>query len=179
MTDRLLVPLGSWLWTARGEIIRMLRNELENFSELLPSPMDFFFERGGGGLEEKPRDDYKKSLSRLREKEKFSRLPLVGPQRDDVKFFCGEVEASSFFSRGQSRRAVSALILAAALVVERRLGRKPVLIFDEITSELDEAGRMSAFGALLETGYQVFATTTESEACDGVEIFRMRDGRFL
>jgi DNA replication and repair protein RecF len=176
--DRLMAPLGAWIWSAREEILRMIESELENFSDLLPSPMEIFFERGGGA-ESGTLDDFKKSLQRFRDREKFSRVPLVGPQRDDVKFFCGGIETNASLSRGQSRRAVSALILASAMAVERRLGKKPVLIFDELTSELDEAGRIFAVEALINTGCQVFAATADSSAPDGVKVHRMKDGRFL
>jgi DNA replication and repair protein RecF len=178
-TDRLLVPLGSWLWTAREEIVRMISSAMVNFSDLLTSPMDFFFRRGGGGLDERPLDDFKKSLAGMRERERVSGIPLVGPQRDDVEISCGGVDASVALSRGQSRRAVSAIVLASALVVERRLQRKPVLIFDEITSELDEIGRAKEIESLLGTGYQVFATTADVPDAEGVEIYKMKDGRFL
>jgi DNA replication and repair protein RecF len=177
--DRLMASLGSWLWTAREEILKMIREEMKNFSNLLPTAIDFFFIRGGGGLEDKASDDFKKSLAKARDKEILCRTPLVGPQRDDIKFMCGDVEVSCALSRGQSRRAVSAVILASAMVVERRLSIKPVLLFDELTSELDESGRTSSIESLIETGYQVFATTTESLEYDGIEIHKMKDGMFL
>ncbi|MDR1651543.1 MAG: DNA replication and repair protein RecF [Synergistaceae bacterium] len=177
--DRVLAPLGSWLWSAREEIIRMLSGEMDNFPGLLPRSFSFFFQRGGGGVRENASDDFRISLEGMRDKERYSRTPLVGPQRDDVKFMCGGVEASAALSRGQSRKVVSALILASSLAVERRLGKKPVLLFDEITSELDESGKASSAEAILRTGCQIFAATADSIDHRGVEIHRMRDGRFL
>jgi DNA replication and repair protein RecF len=177
--DRILVSLGSWLWAARGEVLKMIASAARNFSELLPRPMDFFFSRGGGGMDETPSDDFKKSLKRAGERERASGIPLVGPQRDDVRFTCDGMDASLVLSRGQSRRAVSVLILASALVVERRLMKKPILLFDEISSELDESGRTREMESLIATGYQVFATTADAPAHKGVEIHRMKDGRFL
>jgi DNA replication and repair protein RecF len=177
--DRILAPLGSWLWSAREEIVRMIASESEKFSGLMPRPMNFFFSRGGGGIDENPSDDFRKSLARAAERERASGIPLVGPQRDDVKFTCGGMDASVVLSRGQSRRAVSVLILASASVVERRLAKKPILLFDEITSELDETGRTLEIKSLLETGYQVFATTTDAPPYKGAEIHKMKDGRFL
>jgi DNA replication and repair protein RecF len=179
MTDELLVRLGAWLWSAREEILRMIGREIENFSGLLPSPLDFFFERGGGVGEADPRDDFRRSLRAAAPRERASRTAIVGPQRDDIKFFCGGVEASLFLSRGQSRKAASALVLACALAVERRIGRKPVLIFDEIASELDKSGRDAAIGALLDTGCQVFAATADVFEHGGIEIHNMKDGRFV
>jgi DNA replication and repair protein RecF len=110
-------------------------------------------------------------------------VALAGPQRDDVKFLCGGVDASLALSRGQGRRAVSALILASAAAVERRLGRKPVLAFDELSSDLDAAGSAEEVRALASTGYQVFATTaSENIKYDGasdIQIHVMKDGLFL
>jgi DNA replication and repair protein RecF len=177
--DRLLAPLGAWLWTAREEILKMLRREMSGYLELLPAPMDFSFKRGGGGLDENPSDDFKKSLRVAREREFCARQPLVGPQRDDVAFTCDGMEAAAALSRGQNRRAVAALILASAAVVEHRLGKKPVMIFDEITSELDESGRFVTVEVLRRTGYQVFAATTDIPAYGGIEVYKMNDGRFL
>ena len=177
--DRILSSLGSWLWMAREEILKMIEAAARNFSDFLPRPIGFFFSRGGGGMDETPSDDFRKSLKRVFESERASGIPLVGPQRDDVIFTCDGMDASVVLSRGQIRRVVSVLILASALVVERRLLRKPILLFDEITSELDEQGRTQEVKSLLSTGYQVFATTADTRACNGVEIFRMKDGRFL
>ena len=177
--DRVLTSLGSWLWAARSEILKMIVCEARNFSDLLPRPMDFFFLRGGGGMDDNPSDDFKNSVKRAFERERASGIPLVGPQRDDIRFTCDGKDASVVLSRGQSRRAVSVLILASALVVERRLMRKPILLFDEIMSELDSAGRALEIESLLATGYQVFAATAEPPARCGVEIFTMKDGRFL
>ena len=178
-TDRILAPLGSWLWAARGEILNMIEKAAQNFSCLLPRPMDFFFSRGGGGMDENPSDDFKKSLKRACERERALGIPLVGPQRDDVRFACEGMDASVVLSRGQIRRAVSVLILASALVVEQRLRRKPILLFDEITSELDECGRTREMESLMATGCQIFATATDVPAYNGVEIFRIKDGKFL
>jgi len=177
--DKLLASLGSWLWTAREELLKMIETSAQNFSDLLPRPMDFFFSRGGGGMDEAPFDDFRKSLKRACERERAAGIPLVGPQRDDVRFTCDGMDASVVLSRGQIRRAVSVLILASALVVERRLMKKPILLFDEITSELDKAGRIREIESLLATECQIFATTTDAEGYDGVEIYRMKDGRFL
>jgi DNA replication and repair protein RecF len=177
--DRVLVQLGAWLWTAREEMLRLLSAALDDCKDLLACPMELLFSRGGGGEASGPSDDFKGSLAAKRNRERDLRTPLVGPQRDDVKLVCGGMDAALFLSRGQSRRAAAALILASAAVVERRIGRKPILIFDEITSELDDDGRNALFDALLETGCQVFAATAEKLNYGGTDVRMLHDGRFV
>ncbi|MDR0648523.1 MAG: DNA replication and repair protein RecF [Synergistaceae bacterium] len=177
--DRVLAPLGIWLWTAREEILRLMASSIIECGDLLACPMELVFARGGGGLAAAPSDDFRSSLAAKGRRERELRMPLIGPQRDDVKLLCNGMDASLFLSRGQSRRAAAALILAAAAVVKRKVGRKPVLIFDEITSELDDCGRSALLEALLKTGCQVFGATTDRLDYDDVSIQMMRDGRFL
>jgi DNA replication and repair protein RecF len=177
--DKVLLPLGVWLWTAREEILKLMRAALDKCENLPPCPMELVFTRGGGSQEQEPFDDFKSSLAAKRNRERELRMPLVGPQRDDVKILCGGMDAVLFLSRGQSRRAAAALILAAAYVVERKVGRKPILIFDEITSELDEEGRNFLIEALMGTDCQVFAATTDKLDYGGISLHSMKDGRFI
>ena len=177
--DRILAQLGSWLWESRGEILKMIASEIKRFVPLLHGKVYFFFVRGGGGFDEVPSEDFRKSLATAYDRETRSGIPLVGPQRDDIRIDCGGIGASVALSRGQSRKLAAALILASAKVVERCLSRKPVLLFDEIYSELDTEGRDYVMEALVSTGCQVFATTAEASPRDGLDIFKMRDGRFL
>lgn len=178
-TDAILISTGSWIWTAREEITRLIVESLKSFSDLLAVPMEVEFERGGGGLCDSPSDDFKASMTEKKNRERAAKIPMVGPQRDDLKLSCNGREAAVVLSRGQGRRAASAIALSAAAVVERSLGRKPVLIFDEITSELDERGRDATFEALMATGCQVFAATTDPVDAGGVEIFRIQEGKFI
>ncbi len=178
IADRVMLPLGSWLWAAREQIARLIRENLNEFSGLQTSPLDLRFVRGGGGSAENPSEDFKISMASKRERERAARVPLVGPQRDDVELFCDGREAAVALSQGQSRRSAASLLLASALVVERSLGRKPILIFDEVTAELDEDGREAIFAALLKTGCQIFATTTEGFSREGIDVYRMKDGLF-
>jgi len=178
IANRALAPLGAWLWTAREEIARLIGGNLSVFAALQTSPLSLRFVRGGGGRLANPSEDFRRSLVEAHDRERAACIPLTGPQRDDLALFCDGREASAALSRGQSRRAASALLLASALTVERSLGKKPVLVFDEATSDLDEDGREAITSALLSTGCQIFATTTEAFRPDYLTVHRMREGRF-
>jgi len=62
---------------------------------------------------------------------------LLGPHRDDLTVTIDGVNARTFASQGQQRTAVLALKLAEASIMERSLGEKPLLLLDDVLSELD------------------------------------------
>ncbi|MDR1514893.1 MAG: AAA family ATPase, partial [Synergistaceae bacterium] len=73
--DRVLLPLGVWLWTAREEILRLMASALDKCGNLLSCPMELVFARGGGGQEQEPFEDFKSSLITKRNRERELRTP--------------------------------------------------------------------------------------------------------
>ena len=65
----------------------------------------------------------------------------VGPHRDDIEISISGKEASRFASRGQSRTAVLSLRLSEAMYLEQQRGKKPILLLDDVFSELDQSRR--------------------------------------
>ena len=62
---------------------------------------------------------------------------LVGPHRDDLKAKIGDVDVASFASRGQARTVVLAMKLAEARLISESVRSQPVLLLDDVMSELD------------------------------------------
>ena len=84
----------------------------------------------------------------------------VGPHRDDIKVAIDGRPADLYGSRGQQRTAALALKLAEAKFMEERLGEQPVLLLDDVFSELDSSRR----GYLMDVArghQQVLITTTD------------------
>ena len=159
--SRAMAPLAAWIWSCREEAAGLLSLGLAHFPDLSPAPLELVHVRGGGSGTEDPLDDWWKSLETWGERERKSCLSLVGPHRDDLLVRTGGREAAVFFSRGQIRRASVALMLAAGKAVEARLRRKPLILLDEIASELDGEGRKITVASLEGTGWQVVAAAAE------------------
>lgn len=105
------------------------------------------------------------SLERLKEykqKEIFAASSLIGPHRDDFTFFLEEKDLSKFGSRGEQRTAVLDLKLTQLNYVEEVLGNRPVLLLDDIFSELDDSHRKHV--ADLSNLQQTVITTVEWDA---------------
>jgi len=84
----------------------------------------------------------------------------IGPHRDDLRLLLGGQDARGYGSQGQQRTAVVSLKLAEAELVARRTGERPVLLLDDVLSELDLERR----GALLRQvggGGQVVITSVD------------------
>ncbi len=82
----------------------------------------------------------------------------VGPHRDDVKFELNGKDAKIFASQGQQRSIVLALKIAEMQVFETELGEKPVLVLDDVFSELDSTRQKKMYQKL--NGVQVLMTGT-------------------
>lgn len=108
------------------------------------------------------RDEARDSLARaLRERtaeERHRGRALVGPHADTITFLLDGQNASQYGSQGQQRSIVLAYKLAEAAVIEEILSQKPVLLLDDVMSELDGA-RREALVQAMENGSQTFITT--------------------
>lgn len=90
---------------------------------------------------------------------------LIGPHADKIRFFINDQPTEYFASQGQQRSAVLALKLAEATVIEEMLGKKPILLLDDVMSELDEV-RRRAFIDLISGSIQTFITTANIDYFD-------------
>lgn len=85
---------------------------------------------------------------------------LVGPHRDDVDFFLNGRVLKQHASQGQLRSFVLALKMAEIEYIRTRHGNPPVLLLDDMTSELDEERNRNLMDFLKGRNMQVFITTT-------------------
>jgi DNA replication and repair protein RecF len=87
----------------------------------------------------------------------------VGPHLADVRITAGDRELRSFGSQGEQRVAVLSLVLAEADLVAARRDAPPLLLLDDVMSELD-AERRGALAASLPVGGQTIVTATSRDA---------------
>ncbi len=106
---------------------------------------------------------------------------VVGPHRDDIRIREEDVSMRKYGSRGRKRLTAMLMKIAQADVIAGERGERPVLLMDDVYSELDDrvAERM---GELLRGRYQVVATTPRMEerwaGNDQAALFTVEDGEF-
>ncbi|HEY5489329.1 MAG TPA: hypothetical protein VIK00_05755, partial [Candidatus Limnocylindrales bacterium] len=114
---------------------------------------------------ETTRDALRRRLMDTSEKEMWNGATLIGPHRDDIAFVSDERELASSASRGQQRTAILAYKLAQLDLLTESVGQPPLLLLDDVFSELDPDRRahlVRRIGALP----QAFVTTTTTDDLD-------------
>ncbi|MEA2632727.1 MAG: replication and repair protein RecF [Chloroflexota bacterium] len=114
---------------------------------------------------ESPRDALARRLVETAEKEVWNGSTLIGPHRDDLVFELGGRDMASFASRGQQRTAILAVKLAELDVITAFDGRPPLLLLDDVFSELDP-DRRSHLVRRIAALPQAFVTTTTLDDLD-------------
>ena len=85
---------------------------------------------------------------------------MSGPHRDDLQVLVDGLDAGAYASRGQARTAVLAMKLAEADYLKEQRGHEPVILLDDVLSELD-ANRRAQVLERLGAYQQTFITTTD------------------
>lgn len=129
--------------------------------------------RSGSISRDEAREALAAALRERRGEEMARRRALVGPHADRIEFFLGGADAAVFGSQGQQRSIVLAFKLAEARVIEGVLHQKPVLLLDDVMSELDES-RRTALTDYMAEDVQTFITTTNLSYFDPDVLDRAR-----
>ncbi len=111
-------------------------------------------------------DDLESALKKSREADKRQRTTLIGPHRDDFGFFAGKEDLRRYGSQGQQRTAALSLKLSEIELVRETIKDTPILLLDDVLSELD-ADRQNALLSAIDSIQTVMT-------CTGVEDFLSR-----
>jgi len=102
---------------------------------------------------------YMESLAQSRREEVDRGMTLSGPQRDELRFYVNNRDLGLYGSRGQARTAVLAIKLAELAWMREKIGEYPLLLLDEVASELDEYRRGYLLEQIQDASQAVLTTT--------------------
>lgn len=128
------------------------------------------------------REELRIELERLLPRERQQLQTLAGPHRDDPEPRIDGQPLKGFASQGQHRSFLLAFKAAQLLDLEARLGEPPLLLLDDLTSELDARRQASFFAFLRHRRGQVLITTTHpatlgEAVCPHARYFRVEQGQ--
>ncbi|HEX5939639.1 MAG TPA: DNA replication and repair protein RecF [Dehalococcoidia bacterium] len=103
-----------------------------------------------------------RALRAQRQREIGAGMTLAGPHRDDLAVLIDGAPAAAFGSRAQQRSAALSLRLAESELIRKGSGEQPVILLDDVLSELDRARQDAVLGAMSEFS-QLLVTSAEVE----------------
>jgi DNA replication and repair protein RecF len=177
--DAELARHGVRLMADREEAVTGLRPLFAGLAEQLGLP-------GDAELRYRPRSDASDAeglaaeLAERRSADLERGFTAHGPHRDELQLLLGGVGLRAYGSQGQQRAALLALLFAERALLAERRARPPLMLLDDVMSELD-AERRELLADLLRSGGQAVITTTEPDHVPGVALaggglIRVEDG---
>ncbi|MBM6616940.1 DNA replication/repair protein RecF [Bacillus suaedaesalsae] len=110
-------------------------------------------------------ESYEQKFDKIRDREIDRGMTLAGPHRDDLIFFVNGKDVQNFGSQGQQRTTALSLKLAEIELIHSEIGEYPILLLDDVLSELDDF-RQSHLLNTIQGKVQTFVTTTSVEGID-------------
>jgi len=164
-----LVDLGEKIIKARMDIIEFYNRKLpEIFGEIYNKDQTLSISYKSNTNDQIDQGSIKeilrKEIDLNRDKEIKMARTVVGPHRDDFNLTLSKRNLSSFGSRGEVRSAVIALKFAELEYFEHKMNERPILLLDDIFSELDQERRRGLTNIL--DKQQTIVTTTDLSFID-------------
>jgi DNA replication and repair protein RecF len=160
--ERLVATHGAELSRARSEAARELSRALSTaFQRMAPPNLALASEYRPAGTEDPA--VFEAELTRLRPADMRRGAATFGPHRDDFHFDLEGRSAREHASQGQQRVLTLALKAAELAAVREVRGVEPILLLDDISSELDPSRTGAVYAFVRDLGSQVFVTTTRPE----------------
>lgn len=128
----------------------------------------------------KMKEQMNEQLFDLRRREVDRGITMIGPHRDDIRFYVNDYDVQTYGSQGQQRTTALSVKLAEIELVKQEVGEPPILLLDDVLSELD-ADRQSHLLHAMESEVQTFVTTTSIAGIDHTTVkeatvFEVEDG---
>jgi DNA replication and repair protein RecF len=177
--DEILAREGAFITLSHLELLNVLQCTLvEELSSLGESWGDvrLAYDRSGSALERrKMEEELLGALRHFRPRDLELRATTVGPHRHDWHMDVDGRSLPGFASRGQQRTAVVALLFLQVSYMELRRNEKPVVLLDDVFSELDDDHQSRLFESL--AGHQVLLTATRLPSpMEGAVVWEVEGG---
>ena len=140
--DEELVREGAWITWRRQEVMKELARDCAVHHSQLATPGEVFQASYQpsvpvGETIEDTEEQFRQSLAAASRRERATASTVVGPHRDDFDLYINEVDMGTFASRGQARTLGLSLRLAEASYLASVRGDGPIVLLDDVLSEMD------------------------------------------
>ena len=181
--DEQLADFGSRVMEHRLDFISNLEKEADRYHYAISNGIEHLSIHYLSSVSFQEKDDIKpnflKALQKNQQRDIFKKNTSVGPHRDDLEFFINDMPAN-FGSQGQHRSLILSLKMAEIELIRTVTGDYPILLLDDVMSELDTSRQNELLKMIIDKNVQTFITTTSldhlSQLPDDLKIFTVNQG---
>lgn len=177
--DEKLASIGALIIYERIKYINMLKEKAAIFHKGISENKEELELKYNCSFKIEDKNDVKniensflKKLSKSRKDDLYLKYTTVGPHRDDIDIIINNISARNFASQGQQRCAVLSLKIAEATIADEINGEKPVILLDDVLSELDSERQNFLINKT--ENWQVFITCCENDV-----INKLKEGKLF
>ena len=132
--DKQLIDNGKVLINSRAEFIREINEIIEPIHGRLTGNTEKIKLVYEPNVTE---EEFEAKVRKNRDRDIYQKMTLTGPHRDDICFLINDIDIRKFGSQGQQRTAALSLKLSEIELVKRNIKDNPILLLDDVLSELD------------------------------------------
>lgn len=118
-------------------------------------------------------DQLDEKLIKYRQKDLMTQTTSIGPHRDDLKFLINGMDVRLYGSQGQQRTVVLSMKLAELKLMKENLGESPILLLDDVLSELDDSRQKYLFTYTQDTQTLITCTGVEQSVWNTQKIGKL------
>ncbi len=186
VTRESLMPFNLQLADTGSRIVKMRNDFIDTMRPFFKDAVDKISSGGRGDIKYRPKIEGDKDIYLQNLNDKFQidserKYTTCGPHSDELQFLLDDKSARKFASQGQQRTLVLAAKIAETKALTQSTKKIPLLLFDDVSSELDKLRNRHLFEFLQGMGGQVFITTTHPDyiEIDGERAdYTVKDGIF-
>lgn len=171
--DLQLAKYASYICLKRKEVINELNSYLINYykqmagtDEIVKIQYQTFFDTSSFEQEEAIKNYYLQKLTEIKERDIAYGSTTIGAHRDDLVFFKNNAPIKIFGSQGENKTFLISLKFAEADLIKNKMEEEPILLLDDIFSELDMSRINKVIEHIQKLNFQTFITTTDVQKFD-------------
>lgn len=182
LTDN-LIDRAVYIYKERIKFINKINDNISTiYKDLTKSDkLKVIYEANIDLSNENLKTQLKEKYKNNQNKEIISGMTLYGPHRDDFGFIINDIDAKTYGSQGQQKMAMIAFKLSEIPIFEEKTGTKPVLLLDDIFSELDK-NKKNHLIEFINKEIQVIITANDmigisKKLLNNAKIFKIENGK--
>ena len=177
-----LIDLNIYIYNERKKYVETINKYLKDIYKDITGKENIIL-KYDSFMDNDDRNELEDKFNMVYNNELFQKVTLLGIHKDDFSIFIDDVKINNYGSQGQHRIAILCLKLAEIKIYEKEYNKKPILLLDDIFSELDSTKKTNII-KFIKNDLQVFITSTDLNNIDKkiikeADIYKIDNGKVV